>query len=193
MAILVLASGNQGKLKELSGMLEPVGFDVRPQTEFAVPEADETGLSFIENAIIKARNAALHSGQAALADDSGIAVPALGGAPGIYSARYAGEHGNDGGNIDLLLENMAETADRRAFFYCAIAYVSHAEDPTPLIATGAWHGEILQARQGEGGFGYDPIFFDPELQRSAAELNREEKAQRSHRGQALRALLAQLQ
>lgn len=192
MAILVLASGNQGKLKELSAMLQPVGFDVRPQTEFAVPEADETGLSFIENAILKARNAALHSGHAALADDSGIAVPALGGAPGIYSARYAGEHGNDGGNIELLLENMSEISDRRAFFYCAIAYVTHAEDPTPLIATGAWHGEILQARQGDGGFGYDPIFFDPELQRSAAELGREEKALRSHRGQALRALLAQI-
>lgn len=193
MAILVLASGNQGKLKELSAMLEPVGFDVRPQTEFAVPEADETGLSFIENAILKARNAASHSGHAALADDSGIAVLALGGAPGIYSARYAGEHGNDGGNIDLLLANMAEISDRRAFFYCAIAYVTHAEDPTPLIATGAWHGEILQARQGDGGFGYDPIFLDPELKRSAAELGREEKAQRSHRGQALRALLAQFQ
>ena len=129
---------------------------------------------------------------AALADDSGIAVPALGGAPGIYSARYAGEHGNDGGNIDLLLQNLDGESNRAAFFYCAIAYVTHADDPTPLIATGAWHGEILQARQGEGGFGYDPVFFDPELKLSAAELSREDKAARSHRGQALRALVSQL-
>lgn len=192
MAAVVLASGNKGKLAELSAMLEPLGFDVKPQSEFEVEDAEETGLSFIENAILKARHAAKATGMAALADDSGIAVPALGGAPGIYSARYAGEHGNDGGNIDLLLKNLDGESNRAAFFYCAIAYVSHAEDPTPLIATGAWHGEILQARQGEGGFGYDPVFFDPELKRSAAELSREEKAARSHRGQALRALVQQL-
>ena len=192
MSTVVLASGNQGKLAELSAMLEPLGVNVKAQAEFNVTDADETGLSFIENAILKARHAASATGMAALADDSGIAVPALGGAPGIYSARYAGEHGNDGGNIDLLLKNMADITDRRAFFYCAIAYVTHADDPTPLVATGAWHGEILTARQGEGGFGYDPIFFDPELSKSAAELNRDEKAARSHRGQALRALLAQL-
>lgn len=192
METLVLASGNKGKLAELTAMLEPRGFEVRPQTEFGVIDADETGLSFIENAILKARHAALHTGMAALADDSGIAVPALGGAPGIYSARYAGEHGNDGGNIDLLLENLKDSDDRAAFFYCAIAYVKHANDPTPLVATGAWHGSILQARQGEGGFGYDPIFLDPESNRSAAELSRAEKIARSHRGQALRALVAQL-
>jgi len=192
MRSIVLASGNKGKLAELSAMLEPLGVNVKAQSEFNVSDADETGLSFIENAILKARHAASATGMAALADDSGIAVPALGGAPGIYSARYAGEHGNDGGNIELLLKNMADITDRRAFFYCAIAYVNHADDPTPLIATGAWHGEILTARQGEGGFGYDPIFFDPELGKSAAELNRDEKAARSHRGQALRALVAQL-
>lgn len=192
MRSIVLASGNQGKLAELSAMLEPLGVNVKAQSEFNVSDADETGLSFIENAILKARHAASATGMAALADDSGIAVPALGGAPGIYSARYAGEHGNDGGNIELLLKNMTDITDRRAFFYCAIAYVTHADDPTPLIATGAWHGEILTARQGEGGFGYDPIFFDPELGKSAAELNRDEKAARSHRGQALRALVAQL-
>lgn len=192
MATLVLASGNKGKLAELSSMLEPLGFDVKPQTDFGVSDADETGLSFIENAILKARHAASHTGMAALADDSGIAVPALGGAPGIYSARYAGEHGNDGGNIDLLLQNLKGDSDRAAFFYCAIAYVSHAEDPTPLIATGAWHGSILPARQGEGGFGYDPVFLDPESNRSAAELSRTEKSARSHRGKALRALVAQL-
>lgn len=192
MRSIVLASGNKGKLAELSAMLEPLGVNVKAQSEFNVSDADETGLSFIENAILKARHAASATGMAALADDSGIAVPALGGAPGIYSARYAGEHGNDGGNIELLLKNMADITDRRAFFYCAIAYVTHADDPTPLIATGAWHGEILTARQGEGGFGYDPIFFDPELGKSAAELNRDEKAARSHRGQALRALVAQL-
>jgi XTP/dITP diphosphohydrolase len=192
MPTLVLASGNKGKLAELSAMLEPLGFDVKPQSNFEVEDAEETGLSFIENAILKARHAAKATGMAALADDSGIAVPALGGAPGIYSARYAGEHGNDGGNIDLLLKNLKGESNRAAFFYCAIAYISHAEDPTPLIATGAWHGEILQARQGEGGFGYDPVFFDAELKRSAAELSREEKATRSHRGQALRALVQQL-
>lgn len=192
MTAVVLASGNKGKLAELSAMLEPLGFDVKPQSDFNVEDAEETGLSFIENAILKARHAAKATGMAALADDSGIAVPALGGAPGIYSARYAGEHGNDGGNIDLLLKNLDGESDRAAFFYCAIAYVTHAEDPTPLIATGAWHGEILQARQGEGGFGYDPVFFDPELQKSAAELSREDKAARSHRGQALRALVSQL-
>lgn len=192
MTTLVLASGNKGKLAELSAILEPLGFDVKPQTSFAVTDAEETGLSFIENAILKARHAASHTGMAALADDSGIAVPALGGAPGIYSARYAGEHGNDGGNIDLLLQNLKGERNRAAFFYCAIAYVSHAEDPTPLIATGAWHGSILPARQGEGGFGYDPIFLDPESNRSAAELSRTEKSARSHRGKALRALVAQL-
>ena len=193
MATLILASGNKGKLAELSAMLEPLGYEVKPQTELGVPDADETGLSFIENAILKARHAAAHTGEAALADDSGIAVNALGGAPGIYSARYAGEHGNDGGNIDLLLQNLEGEADRSAYFYCAIAYVKHAKDPTPVIATGAWHGEILPARQGEGGFGYDPVFFDPELKCSAAELSRTDKAARSHRGQALRALLLQLQ
>lgn len=193
MTVLVLASGNKGKLVELSAMLEPLGFNVKPQSEFAVEDAEETGLSFIENAILKARHAAKITGHAALADDSGIAVNALGGAPGIYSARYAGEHGNDGGNIDLLLENLGNHSDRRAFFYCAIAYVKHADDPTPLIATGAWHGNILPARQGAGGFGYDPVFLDPESGKSAAELSREEKAARSHRGQALRGLVAQLQ
>ena len=192
MATVVLASGNRGKLAELSAMLEPMGFDVKPQSDFNVEDAEEIGLSCIENAILKARHAAKATGMAALADDSGIAVPALGDAPGIYSARYAGEHGNDGGNIDLLLKNLRGKSNRAAFFYCAIAYVTHAKDPTPLIATGAWHGEILQARQGEGGFGYDPVFFDPELQKSAAELSREEKSARSHRGQALRALVSQL-
>lgn len=192
MQTVVLASSNQGKLAELSAMLQPLGYNVKPQSDFNVSDADETGLSFIENAILKARHAASITGLAALADDSGIAVPALGGAPGIYSARYAGEHGNDGGNIDLLLKNLAEQQDRRAFFYCAIAYVSHADDPTPVIATGAWHGEILTARTGTNGFGYDPIFFDPTLQRSAAQLSRDEKAARSHRGHALRALVAQL-
>lgn len=192
MPTVVLASSNKGKLAELSAMLEPLGFDVKPQSDFNVEDAEETGLSFIENAILKARHAAKASGMAAIADDSGIAVAALGGAPGIYSARYAGEHGNDGSNIDLLLENLEGETNRAAFFYCAIAYVAHAEDPTPLIATGAWHGEILQARQGEGGFGYDPVFFDPELNLSAAELSPDRKAARSHRGLALRALVKQL-
>lgn len=192
MKTLVLASSNKGKLAELSAMLEPLGFVVKPQSDFHVEDAEETGLSFIENAILKARHAASITGLAALADDSGIAVPTLGGAPGIYSARYAGEHGNDGGNIDLLLKNLEDKKDRRAFFYCAIAYVTHAEDPTPVIATGAWHGEILKEREGNSGFGYDPIFFDPALQRSAAQLSRGEKAVCSHRGQALRALIAQL-
>lgn len=189
---LVLATGNAGKVAELGALLAPFGFDVVPQTELQVPDADETGLSFIENAILKARHAAKLTGLPALADDSGLAVDALGGAPGIYSARFAGEHGNDGANIDLLLEKLkAVPADaRQAQFHCVLALVRHADDPIPVIAHGVWHGEIAFARQGDGGFGYDPVFYVKALGKTAAELSKQEKAAISHRGQAL-AMLAQ--
>lgn len=191
---LVLATGNKGKVTELANLLLPLGFDVIPQTQLQVPDADETGLSFIENAILKARHAAALTGLPALADDSGLAVDALGGAPGIYSARYAGVHGNDQANIELLLQNLAEVAapSRTAQFHCVLAFVRHANDPTPLIAHGIWHGEISNSAQGDGGFGYDPVFFVPALGQTAAQLTKEQKAAISHRGKALQQLAAQL-
>lgn len=191
---LVLATGNAGKVAELGALLAPFGFDVVPQTELQVPDADETGLSFIENAILKARHAAKLTGLPALADDSGLAVDALGGAPGIYSARFAGEHGNDGANIDLLLEklNSVPADARQAQFHCVLALVRHADDPIPVIAHGVWHGEIALARQGEGGFGYDPVFYVKALGKTAAELSKQDKAAISHRGQALAMLSASL-
>lgn len=189
---LVLATGNAGKVAELGALLAPFGFDVVPQTQLQVPDADETGLSFIENAILKARHAAKLTGLPALADDSGLAVDALGGAPGIYSARFAGEHGNDAANIDLLLEKLAgvPAGARQAQFHCVLALVRHADDPIPVIAHGVWHGEIAHARQGDGGFGYDPVFYVQALDKTAAELSKQDKAAISHRGQAL-AMLAQ--
>jgi len=196
---LVLASSNAGKVAELQSLLADQGIEVLPQTQFGVPDADETGLSFIENAILKARHAAKLTGLPAIADDSGLAVPALGGAPGIYSARYAAMHHavadgetKDAANIRFLLQQMAAQDDRRAEFHCVLALVQHAEDPVPLIAHGRWAGHISRQVQGEGGFGYDPVFWLAELQKTAAELSKAEKSQRSHRGQALRLLLAQL-
>ena len=191
---LVLASGNAGKLAEFNALLADVGFDVRPQSEFGVEDAEETGLTFIENAILKARHASQATGLPALADDSGLVVDALGGAPGLYSARYAGEHGNHAANIDKLLHELLDVPDERrsARFVCVLALLRHPDDPQPLIAQGLWEGRILHARQGDGGFGYDPVFFSPTEHMSAAELPAEVKNLVSHRGRALAMLRAAL-
>lgn len=192
---IVLATGNQGKVAELSAMLAPYACEVLPQSEFQLADADETGLSFVENAIIKARHAALATGLPAIADDSGLAVDALQGAPGIYSARYAGEGSNDQLNIAKLLTELSSmpTDQRQAQFHCVLVFMRHAEDPTPLISHGSWIGQILKQPVGEGGFGYDPVFYLPELDCTAAQLSKAKKQQLSHRGQALRQLLVQLQ
>lgn len=191
---LVLATGNKGKVAELSQLLAPMQFNVVPQTELGVTDADETGLTFIENALIKARHAALVTGLPAIADDSGLAVDALGGAPGIYSARYAGEAASDQANIDKLLAAMAQVPDakRTAQFHCVLVYLRHAEDPTPLVCHGIWHGEITRQAAGNGGFGYDPVFYVASEGCTSAELSRERKQQLSHRGKALAQLMAQL-
>lgn len=190
----VLASGNRGKLLEITDMLGPLGFIVHPQSDWKVPEAEEVAPTFIENALAKARNAAHHTGLPSLADDSGLVVPALDGAPGIFSARYAGEGADDQANMHKLLialEHRSGT-DRQAYFYCAMVLVNTADDPAPLLATARWYGEILPLPRGDGGFGYDPIFAVRGLQLSAAELNSEQKHRVSHRGQALRELVKQL-
>jgi len=189
---VVLASGNAGKVRELAHLLADFGLDVVAQTELGVESAEETGLTFIENAILKARHAAAETGLPAVADDSGLAVDFLGGAPGIYSARYAGVDASDQQNLDKLLVALKDVpqGQRNAQFHCVLVYMRHAEDPTPLVCHGSWPGEIAFAEAGEGGFGYDPIFFVPELGKTAAELTREEKSAVSHRGQALKLLLA---
>jgi XTP/dITP diphosphohydrolase len=191
---LVLASSNAGKLSELRSLLGD-GFSLHSQAEFAVNDAEETGKSFIENAILKARHAAQATGMAALADDSGLCVDALQGAPGLYSARYAGTHGDHQANIDKLLSDLGNTQDhqRTAYFVCVLALLRHADDPMPLIAQGYWQGRILHARQGTGGFGYDPVFFSPQHGCSAAELPAAIKNRDSHRGLALAALRSQLE
>jgi XTP/dITP diphosphohydrolase len=191
---IVLATGNAGKVIEFNSLLDGLGLHIRPQSDFAVPEAEETGLSFIENAILKARNAARHTGLPAMADDSGIEVDALNGAPGIYSARYAGLNKSSADNNQKLLEALADTPQekRSARFQCVMAYLRHAEDPTPIIAQGTWEGFILSAAQGEHGFGYDPIFWVPTHGCSAAELPDAIKNSLSHRALALQSLLAQL-
>lgn len=182
---LVLASSNLGKLHELRALLASHHYNVITQRVLGIADAEETGLSFVENAILKARHAAKHSQELAIADDSGLCVPALKGAPGIYSARYSGSHSNDSANIDKLLHEMQHVTYRHAYYVCVLAYVRHAEDPEPIIATGYWHGEILRERRGTGGFGYDSVFFVPELGKTVAELNAEEKNQISHRAKAL--------
>lgn len=189
---LVLASNNAGKLKELQAMLG-AHIEVLPQSQFISEEAEETGLSFVENAILKARHAARASGLPALADDSGLAVDALGGAPGIYSARYANGEG-DAANNAKLLETLRDVPDeqRSARFICALALVRHADDPVPIICEGAWEGRILHAAQGEQGFGYDPLFLVPELGISSAEMPAEQKNQLSHRARAMAILRARL-
>ncbi|CAB1370617.1 RdgB/HAM1 family non-canonical purine NTP pyrophosphatase [Denitratisoma oestradiolicum] len=186
---LVLASNNAGKLKEFARLLAPLGIEVLPQSAFNVSEAEEPHPSFVENAIAKARHCARATGLPALADDSGLCVEALGGAPGVKSARYAGEPKSDARNNQKLLETLAGQTNRRAHFTCVLALVRHAEDPQPLIAEGEWQGEILAAPRGAEGFGYDPLFLVPELDLTAAELGQEEKNARSHRGQAVAKLL----
>ena len=192
---LVLASGNPGKLRELNAMLQPLGWEVRPQSDWRIEEAVEDGLSFVENALIKARHASACTGLAALGDDSGLVVDALDGAPGIYSARYAGEGAGDEANNSKLLEALRDVPDgkRGAYFHCAMALVRHQNDPVPLIASASWHGSILQAGQGAGGFGYDPLFWVAGESCSAAELEKERKNRLSHRGQALHAIVQALQ
>jgi XTP/dITP diphosphohydrolase len=188
---IVLASNNAGKVREINQLLAEQRIEVVPQKEFAIPEAEETGLTFVENAILKARHAARLSGLPAIADDSGIEVDALKGAPGIYSARYAGVGAGDQANNDKLLEALKEIPEdqRSARFQCLMVYLAHTEDPTPIICQGTWEGRILFAPQGNNGFGYDPLFFVPEEGCSSAELPPEVKDRLSHRGQALRKLL----
>lgn len=191
---VVLASGNKGKLREFGQLLAGVDIEVVPQTEFGVQEADETGLTFVENAILKARNAAQHTGLPAIADDSGLEVDALNGAPGIYSARYAGVGAGDRANLEKLLRELDGVAGeaRSARFQCLLVYMRHALDPTPLICQGTWEGFITFEPKGDDGFGYDPVFFVPDQNCTAAELPAEAKNSLSHRGQALRKLLAAL-
>ncbi len=191
---LVLASSNHGKLEELRSLLADSGIELVAQSDLGVEDADETGTTFVENALIKARHACRMTGLPALADDSGICVDALNGAPGLYSARYAGEHGNASRNIDTLLHAMKDVPDgeRTAHFYCVLVLLHHANDPQPLIVEGEWRGHILHARQGDGGHGYDPVFFDVEHDQSAAEMPLALKNGLSHRGKALAALKQRL-
>ncbi len=191
---IVLASNNAGKLREFNRILVGQPVEVVPQAEFGFAEVEETGLSFVENAILKARNAAQHTGLPAIADDSGIEVDALNGAPGIYSARFAGVGASDQQNLEKLLLDMKDVSDqeRTARFQCLLVYMRHANDPTPQIFQGTWEGSILHQPQGENGFGYDPIFLVPEYQCSSAELASEVKNRISHRGQAMQKLLAGL-
>lgn len=192
--VIVLASNNPGKVREFAQLLVGLGHEVRPQSEFGVPEVEETGLTFVENAILKARNAAHHAGLPALADDSGLEVDALNGAPGIYSARYAGGGASDRTNLEKLLADIKHVpeSERGARFQCVLVYMRHALDPTPLICQGTWEGRILHAPQGNQGFGYDPIFYVTSHGYASAELSPEIKNALSHRGQALRKLVAAL-
>lgn len=190
---IILASNNRKKIVELRQILAPLQLNLLPQAQFFAQEADESATTFIENALIKARHASKLSTLPAIADDSGLVVPALNGAPGIYSARYAGEHGNDQANNAKLLRAMAEQTDRRAYFVCVIVYLRHPQDPLPLIAQGIWHGHIAHQPQGENGFGYDPIFWLDSHQQTAAQLADNEKNRLSHRAQALASLKHQLQ
>ena len=189
---LVLASNNAGKLKEFGEMLAPIGFEVHAQGEFNVPEAEEPHPTFVENAIAKARHASRLTGLPALADDSGVCVNALGGAPGVHSARYAGEPKSDQRNNDKLINALASQTDKSAYYYCVLVFVRHADDPQPVIADGRWNGEMIATPRGQGGFGYDPYFLIPSLQKTAADLTADEKNRLSHRGQALRALIEKL-
>jgi XTP/dITP diphosphohydrolase len=189
---LVLASNNAKKMKELNALLAPLGFEVIPQGQLGIPEAEEPYCTFVENALAKARHAAKHSGLPALADDSGLCVAALGGAPGVYSARYAGEPKSDARNNEKLLAELAGQSDRRAHFACVLVLVRSAEDPQPIIAEGEWHGTILDAQRGADGFGYDPLFYVPTHCQTAAELDGAIKNKLSHRGQAMQKLIARL-
>ena len=189
---VILASNNKGKVKEINAVLAELSIKVTPQAEFNVEEAEETGLSFVENALIKARNAAQHTNHPAIADDSGIEVPALKGAPGIYSARYAGVGASDEENLNKLINNIQDLPeeDRVAQFVCVFVYMRHANDPIPVSSQGIWKGTLLTEAKGKNGFGYDPIFLVPTHNCTSAELSPEVKNQLSHRGQALRQLVS---
>lgn len=192
---LVLASNNPGKLREFGALLAPLGFDVVPQGEMGIPEAEEPFATFIENALAKARHASMLAGLPALADDSGICAQALDGAPGVYSARYAqmaGKDKSDTANNAHLISQLAGKINRHAYYYCVLVFVRHAADPCPIIAEGVWHGEVVDAPRGSSGFGYDPHFLLPDLGKTAAELSAEHKNAVSHRALALRSLVARL-
>lgn len=189
---VIVASSNKGKLREIEQILFPLGFEVVPQSEYGVKDAEEPHSTFLENAIEKARHASRATGLPALADDSGICVAALSGEPGIHSARYAGEPRSDERNNLKLLERMTNIEDRRAHYCCAIVYLRHAMDPEPIVAEGRWDGVILRAPKGEGGFGYDPLFLDPSLGKTGAELDPEIKNKVSHRAKALDELMRKL-
>jgi len=190
---LVLASNNAGKVKEFQALLAPLSFEVIPQGALGIPSAEEPHHTFVENALAKARHASSASGLPALADDSGICAHALGNRPGVHSARYAGENANDLANNQKLISELSNQLDRSAHYVCALALVNSADDPNPLIVEASWHGVIVDEAKGSNGFGYDPHFFLPELNLTAAELNPTQKNLISHRGQALRELISQLQ
>jgi len=192
MSKLVIASGNAGKLREIARILGPFGIEAVPQSQFNVPDCPEPHVTFVENCLAKARHASLHSGLPALADDSGICVDALGGAPGVQSARYAGEPKSDASNNDKLIADLANASNRRAHYTCVMVYVRHPDDPEPVIAEGRWFGEIIDTPRGENGFGYDPYFLVPEFDKTGAELDEDTKNSISHRGHALRDLVEKL-
>ncbi len=192
MSRIVIASGNPGKLREIARILAPLDIDAVPQSEFDVPDCPEPHVTFVENCLAKARHASRHSGLPALADDSGICVEALGGAPGVFSARYAGEPKSDDRNNERLIADLRGQANRRAHYTCVMVYVRHPDDPEPVIAEGRWYGEIIDTPRGQNGFGYDPYFLVPEFGKTGAELDADTKNAISHRGQALRDLVDKL-
>jgi XTP/dITP diphosphohydrolase len=189
---IVLASNNPGKLREFGQMLAKIDIEVLPQAHFNIPEAEEPHVTFVENALAKARHAAKLTGLPALADDSGICVSALGGAPGVYSARFAGEPKSDARNNEKLIADLQGKADRRAHYVAVLVFVHHADDPQPIICEGEWHGEVIDTPRGANGFGYDPYFLVPDLHQTVAEIAAEEKNRRSHRGKALAQLIERL-
>ncbi|MEQ1663663.1 MAG: RdgB/HAM1 family non-canonical purine NTP pyrophosphatase [Thiobacillus sp.] len=193
MSTLVIASGNAGKLREIARILAPLDIQAVPQSEYKVPDCPEPYVTFVENCLAKARHASLHSGLPALADDSGICAEALGGAPGVLSARYAGEPKSDQRNNEKLIAALANETNRRAHYTCVMVYVRHPDDPEPVIAEGRWHGEIIDTPRGDKGFGYDPYFWVPQFGKTGAELDEDTKNSLSHRGQALRELVDKLQ
>ncbi len=192
MSKIVIASGNPGKLREIARILAPLGIEAVPQADFDVPDCPEPHVTFVENCLAKARHASRHSGLPALADDSGICVEALGGAPGVFSARYAGEPKSDDRNNEKLIADLQGQMNRRAHYTCVMVYVRHPDDPEPIIAEGRWYGEIIDTPRGRNGFGYDPYFLDVEYDKTGAELDPDVKNAISHRGQALRDLVDKL-